>query len=96
MQDWKIAYILLCIVIITYMIKYEYEWYYHQKRKELGREAQLYAAEALLYAQDNPSYSTVARQIAFLANQAGTTKSYKQALLFTDETKRMYNEVFFS
>jgi hypothetical protein len=94
LPGWKIAYIIFIVIMLTYIFKFEYEYYYYKQRKFYAKEAKALASHAIMTFKFDPEYSKDVRKIAFLANQADTSKNYKEALDYYNQTQLLYNQMF--
>jgi hypothetical protein len=90
MNSWQAAYAVLIVVLLLYIVKYEYERYYHEERLRLGREAQQASAHAMLIAESSqhPDAPELARAVSVAANQAGTAETYQDAVHYHGLTQQ--------
>ena len=94
MSGWQIAYIIFVVIVLTYIFKFEYEYHYYKEKKRYAKEAKALASHAIMTYKMDSNYSQDVRRIAFLANQADTSKDYKEAKEYYDLTQSLYNKMF--
>lgn len=94
MEGWKIAYIIFIVIILTYITKFEYEHYFYKEKKRYAKISKALASHAIMTLKMDPTYSTDVRRIAFLANQADTSKDYREAYEYYVQTQSLYNSMF--
>ena len=94
MSGWEIAYIIFAVIVLTYIFKFEYEHHYYKEKKRYAKNAKILASHAIMTFKLNIDYSKDVRKIAFLANQADTSKDYKEAKEYYDQTQLLYNKMF--
>lgn len=94
MEGWKLAYIIFAVIVFTYIFKFEYEYKYYKLKKLYGSKSKALASHAIATLKMDPTYSVDVRKIAFLANQADTSKDYKEAFDYYNQTQILYNKMF--
>jgi len=94
MDGWKVAYIIFIIIVLTYMFKFEYEYHHYKLKKLYAKSAKELASHAIMTFKLDSNYSLDVRRIAFLANQADTSKDYIEALDYNNQTQLLYNKMF--
>lgn len=78
------VWILICIIILMYICRYEYASYMFYRQKNLGRLAKQAAALADVNSKhkSHPDAKYFADVSAFAANQASTADSYADAVKY--------------
>jgi hypothetical protein len=94
MSGWKTAYIIFAIIVITYILKFEYEYHYYKEKKHYSKEAKALASHAIMTYKLDIDRSHDVRKIAFLANQSDTARDYKEAYDYYYQTQLLYNKMF--
>lgn len=96
MNSWQSAYAILIVVFLLYIVKYEYERYYHERKIQLGKEAQELSAHAMLVAESSkhPDAYELSRGVSVAANQAETAETYKDAVHYYGLTKQFAQKIF--
>lgn len=86
METWKAAYIIVIVIILTGVVKYEKERYYHNKKLAIARNAKQLSTHALVRAQNNPTPQNLdhANKSAFYSNQAETAETYEETVKFAE------------
>lgn len=86
METWKAAYIIVMIVILTGIIKYEKERYYHNKKLEMAKRAKGLSTHALVRAENNPTPQNleIANNAAFYSNQAEMAETYEETIKYAE------------
>lgn len=82
METWKAAYIIVIVIILTGIIKYENERYYHNKKIQIAKEAKQLSTHALIRARADPTPANLkhAEMAAFHSNQAETSDNYDETV----------------
>ena len=88
MESWKSAYLVVIIILLLYVVKSEYERYYHNKRLKVAKQAKSVAAHALVLAENtnDSNAQKMAKAASYLANEADTSDNYADTVYYKDMT----------
>lgn len=93
MESWKSAYLIVIVILLLYIVKSEYERYYHDKRIKIAKEAKSAAAQALVLSDGNTNAQKLAKAASYLANEADTSTNYSDTVYYKDMTLMYANAV---
>lgn len=95
MESWKSAYLIVIVILLLYIVKSEYEHYYHDKRLKIAKEAKSVAAHALVLSENtsDPNAQKMAKAASYLANEADTSTNYADTVYYKDMTVMYANAV---
>jgi len=88
MESWKSAYLIVIIILLLYIVKSEYERYYHDKRLKVAKQAKNIAAQALVLSENtnDTNAQKMAKAASYLANEADTSTNYADTVYYKDMT----------
>lgn len=94
MKSWEFAYIIFIVIMLTYMVKFEYLYTKHKQKKIYSTKAKILASHAIVVMQTYPELETEVRKISFLANQSDTSKDSAESYDYYTQTQSLYNRLF--